>query len=127
MPFVYTGDRTALVQIQQKIETNRDPQNKPLYGWPVFAEAWVQIAPVRGQERDLQGVERSNAYFTMAGDFYDLDGVTSNMRVAYDEQGTFDDDTRTVYFDIEAVMRDFVSRNETILRVRQTVQPAAGL
>ena len=127
MPFVIPAARSALVRIQSKTETNRDPQNRPIYEWGTFVEAWVQISPVKGIEKEARGIERSNSYFTMAGDFYGLKGVTNNMRVAYDEDGTFDDPARIAYFDIEAVMADFALREETVLRVRLTVEEAAGL
>ncbi|MCW5697371.1 MAG: head-tail adaptor protein [Bauldia sp.] len=127
------GAYSAYLRIEQKVagdgaspEVFVDALNDPVYSWVPYRTVWVKIEPTRGYERQALNVTQNTVSHLIYGDFYDLDGVTEAMRLVYDEQGTYDDEGRKVYFDIEAIRKDFTNRAETVIEARQTTQAGAS-
>ena len=124
-----TSKRDCFVRIQSRSETV-DPEYKtPVAGdWVLDREAWVEIRPKAGRERNAGGTIESIAKATVVGDFLDLDGVTAAMRIVHDPNGTFDDveGDRYAYFTIEAVNPDRVKRDIVTLDVMQVDKDAAA-
>lgn len=120
--------RECLCQIQSRSATLDAEFNSPVAGsWKLNRTAWVGIIQKKGSERNAGGSVESTAKVTIIGDFYDLDGVTSAMRVVHDPLGTFDDSTgaRYSFFDIESVNPDRVGRGETTIDAMQIDKDAA--
>lgn len=107
-----------------------DPDyNVPAAGaWTLDRTRWVEIQNKSGRERNAGGAIESTAKRTISGDFYDLDGITEDMRIVWDPEGTFDDGTgdRYAYFVIEAINPDRVARYVTVIDALETDKDAAS-
>jgi len=121
------GDRSVYARFENRTETGRHAEfNTPIVTWATDRDAWVQLEPKRGRERREAGVVDGTVSHTVRGDYYDLDGVTTAMRMVVDPEGTFDDETRKAYFDIEAIQTDHTNHGETMLQVREVSSAEAA-
>lgn len=121
--------RDCLVQFQNR-STDVDPDyGTPVAGdWDLERERWVEIRNKSGRERNAGGAIESTAKRTIVGDFFDLDGVTSDMRVIWDPLGSYDDATgdRYAYFRIEAINPDRTNRDVLVIDALEVDKDAAS-
>jgi head-tail adaptor len=122
-----SASRNVYARIQSRT-TARDPEtNEPLGSWATYKTIWLALWPKRNREREGGGQVDNSVLYTARGDFYDLDGVTSEMRLVYSPTGVYSVSTDWVYFDIEGVLVDHVDRRETTLELRQSSATTVGI
>ena len=120
-------DRSSYIRIETK-STSRDASSNELLGtWALRSYCWANIRPKRGREREAAGQVASTVGMIISADYYDLDGVTADMRVVYSPSGNYAATTDWVYFEIDAVYTDFFERLETMLEVRQSTETNVGI
>lgn len=76
--------RECQVTIEEASETRDANTNEVTLTWGTWRTAWVGLVARRGNEHFEAGQRYSEVVYRMTGDFYDLDGITTKMRVSYD-------------------------------------------
>ncbi|MBO6511775.1 MAG: hypothetical protein JJ979_25375 [Roseibium sp.] len=121
--------RDCYVQFQTRSASVDPDYNVPSAGdWELERECWVEIRNKSGRERNVGGSVESTAKRTIIGDFLDLDGVHSAMRMVFDPEGTFDDASgdRYAYFSLEAVNPNRTSRDIAVIDALEVDKDAAS-
>lgn len=124
---VRSASRNAMVRIQQLSMVRDTETNEPLGTWSTFKDIWIHLYPKRNREREGGGQIDTSVQYIARGDFYDLSGVTAQMRVVYSPTGVYTAATDWVYFDIEGVLTDHIDRSETTLELRQSSATTVGI
>lgn len=106
-----------LVLVQHKVEVD-GPYN-PAVTWAENRKVWVSINPNRGREV-FQGDELASVVtHTLRGDFLELEGITSEMRVIYNDTHAYTAGsvrTDSLVFDILAVMPNYDGRDDIMIQ-----------
>lgn len=122
-----SASRNCYVRIEAKTGTRDAATNEPLGAWAQNRLLWAHLRPKRARERESAGQVLEVALYLLSADFYDLDGVTNEMRVVYSPTGNYAASTDWVYFEIDAVLTDHVNRSETTLELRQATATTVGV
>lgn len=106
-----------LVLVQHKV-TDTDPQWGDKVSWAEFRTVWVSIQPNRGREV-FSGAELTSVVsHTIRGDFLELDGITEEMRLVYNDTHDYDAHgirADSLVFDILAVMPNYDGRDDIMI------------
>lgn len=106
-----------LVLIQKKTKT--DGSWNPVIAWAEFRQVWVSLQPDRGREVFKGNELTSVVTHTVRGDFLELEGITEEMRIIYNDthdygpQGIRSD---SLVFDILAVMSNLDGRDDVMIQ-----------
>lgn len=106
-----------LILVQHKVEVS-GPWN-PVVSWEEERQIWVSLQPNRGREV-FKGAElESVVTHTIRGDFLELEGITSEMRVVYNDTHDYDAHgirADSLVFDILAVMPNYDGRDDIMMQ-----------
>jgi head-tail adaptor len=120
------ASKNAYVRFQVRSSTRDSETNEPIGSWSTHRTVWVHLYPKRNREKEAGGQVDTSVQYVARGDFYDLEGVTPEMRVVYSPSGVYTASTDWVYFDIEGVLVDHIDRSETTVELRQTTATTVG-
>jgi SPP1 family predicted phage head-tail adaptor len=92
--------------------------------WATDRTVWVNLEPKRGFEQYKANEVESVVTHVIRGDYYDLDGVTPQMRVIYAPTMDYGGSPVTIpnsakVYQIHAVIADENERGDTMLRVEE--------
>jgi head-tail adaptor len=107
---------TNLVLIQRKQETGG--QWNGAVEWVEDRKVWVSIDPARGREIFADGERQSIVTHTIRGDFLELEGVTEEMRIVFNDTHAYDDGIRadSLVFDVAGVMPNYDGRDDIMIQ-----------
>lgn len=92
--------------------------------WATDRSVWVNIEPKRGSERFKANEVESVVTHVVRGDYYDLDGVTPQMRMIFTPSMDYGASPPTIpndakVYQIHAVIPDENERGDTMLQVEE--------
>lgn len=96
--------RTRPVTIEQASVSQSGNYNEPEKTWSTWGERWAAVKAVRGGE-PFEGQRYSGSTVLFEFDYYDVDGVTDQMRVSFDSR----------YYDIKEIRPDFAQKRSTLI------------
>ena len=114
--------RPCLILVQTYTEV--DGQYAPVKTWAEDRQVWVNIEPKRGIERHNSNETESIVTHVIRGDYYDLVGITPQMRVIYHPEMSYSgspsviDDASKVY-QILAVIEDDNEHGDVMIQVEE--------
>lgn len=106
-----------LVLVQNKVEV--PGAFNPVVAWAEERQVWMSIQPNRGREVFQSDELESVVTHTLRGDFLELEGITSEMRVIYNDTHDYDAHgirADSLVFDILAVMPNYDGRDDIMMQ-----------
>lgn len=117
-----TGRRRGCLVLVESFTTT-DGQYGLSKAWASNRQVWVSIDPKRGDERYTANEKESVVTHVIRGDYYDLLGVTPEMRVIFnasmDYSGSPEIPADSKVYQILAVIPDENERGDTMLHVEE--------
>lgn len=112
-----TKRNSNLVLVQNKVEI--DGMFNATVEWVEFCQVWVSIDPARGREVYRGEEKQSVVTHKIRGDYLELEGVTEEMRIVYNDTHEYDSHgirADSLVFDILAVMPNHDLRDDTLIQ-----------
>jgi SPP1 family predicted phage head-tail adaptor len=99
------GKRKHQIVIQQATTTNDSETNEPIQTWATWRTVQAGVEIRRGREFFENGQRFSETIGKFLCYHYDVDGITSTMRISFDGN----------LYDIKSIVTDYLRRRDTLI------------